>query len=599
MQFQAWNINIGLGAPPQPLILALDTGVADTWVNSATSAACASGCAQQGGAFNSGSSAVIGQTFAYTYRDGTQATGDYVSDTLTIASQTLEGFEFVVGTSTIAASGRLGLSYPASQVLTSAGASSYPNIYDILISKGLINSKGFSLWLDGPTSGQILFGGVNAARYSGDLGVVPIQQVDGAYKDFAISLSKINLSRGDKSVDVSASLTAVNVVLNSGSLFTFLPLADVQQIYQALGVTAVAALRDKIPIGFTKCNLADSGIVVNFFFGSVKIAVPAEAFLLAYDLFKKTDTDGNQVCALKIRPASDGKYALTFFETAYIVFDLTKNEISLAQAKKGVTDNNIVEIGQSPANPSGGGDTGNTGGTGGTGGTPDVPNLPGLTFVDPTDYALLDPNGSIVTYEDFLKEGAGGGTSPASGSGGGTNPDDGSGGKFIELDPNKIDFSKLNPDNLIPYDEFVAELGGASEPTTSNTPDTGANNNQPQTPATTGGDQQLFPDDPGTAGTGGTPPATDPGTAGTVGTAGTAGTAGTDPNADTTTTTSTTVVGGGDSVVYIDPATGLPVDPSLLTGGVDPYADPYYDPYADAGVFKRVPAPAALRKRRV
>lgn len=573
LQSNIWAISIGLGAPIQPLVVSLDTGAADTWVNSAASDACKSqpGCTQLGGGFNVPASTPAGQAFQYTYSDGTQASGDYVRDTLKIAGQSLENFEFAVGTSAKPTIGKFGLSYPASQAITSGGTSPYSTIYDILVSKGLISTKSFSLWLDSATSGRLIFGGVDTARYSGDLGVVPIQPVNGVYQNFGITLSKISLSEQDESVDLPSSGTAlpVNVVLNTGSLFTYLPSAVVTDVFRGVRVVGVLT-RGGTTTGFADCNLGQSGITVDFFFGSVKISIPVAGLLFDFDVYKQTDNNGNQVCGLKIRPTDTTNYVLglSFFEIAYVVFDLTNNQISLAPAVRGATESNVIEVGQSP-------DTTN----GGEVGTNDngVPNLEGLTYVDPKDYGSLSPDGTLIPYEDYIKEKEGGQS--------GSEPDNSiSAGKFFEIDPK--DFNKINPADLIPYDQFIASLGG--KPPANQTPadqsNTG-NTNQPTTPSENV-DDQVFP------------PSGDQGTAGTdTGTAGIDGTT-VDPGTPGTVGTTTVIQANPDDSELIDPVTGFPVDQSIVGGDDSLPDDSFGDPFSGTGFFKRAPAPAAQRKRR-
>lgn len=562
MQSTVWAIGINIGAPAQPLIVSLDTGVADTWINSATSAECtsATGCSRLGGSFNAQGSTSAGQAFQYTYRDGTQASGDYVRDTLTIGGQSLQSFEFAVGTSSKATIGKFGLSYPASQAGVPGGASPYPTIYDILVTKGLINSKSFSLWLDSATSGRLIFGGVDTARYSGALGVVPIQPVNGVYKDFAITLTKISFSEQGQSIDAPSSGTAlpVNIVLDSGSVFTYLPSAIATDIFRGLQVAGTST-RDGVTTAFADCNLASTGITVDFVFGSVIISIPVAGILFDFNVYKKTDKSGNQVCGLKIRPTDDSNYVLglSFFEVAYVVFDLTNNQISLAPAKKGATDSNVIEVGQSP--DTNGGQTSNNGGG---------PDLDGLTLVDPKDYTSL-ADGTFIPYEDYVQETAGGQS-----NGGDSN------GSFFEIDPK--DLANINPADLITYDQFIASLGGstAPNPTPANEPAPPENGDQGTpssvdqgTPATA-----ENPADPGPVITAGT--VLDPGVASLVG------------------QTATTVLGGDpQNAGVIDPATGLPIDQSGIVGSGDPFGDSFSDPIG-GGLFKRIPAPAAQRNRR-
>ena len=486
-------------------------------------------------------------------------------DTLVIAGQTLQNFEFAVGTSAKPAIGKLGLGYPASQAITSSGASPYPSIYDVLFANGLINTKSFSLWLDSATAGRLIFGGVDTARYSGELGVVPIQQVDGVFRDLAITLSRISFSEQGQSVDPPSSGTAlpVNVVLNSGSSFTYLPTAVANDIFRGLQVAGTAK-RDGFTTAFADCSLAESDLTIDFFFGSVKISIPVAGLLFDFNVYKQTDPSGNQVCALKIRPTDDSNYVLglSFFETAYVVVDLTNNQISLAPAIKGATESNVIEIGQKP-------DT-NVG----------PPELEGLTYVDPADYASLSPDGTFIPYEDYIKETQ-------------DNPNESgsnSGGKFFEIDPK--DFNKINPADLVTYDQFIASLGGATpsnqQPANNDTTDqstSSGNGNEEVSPSSGDPGAAETSDTDETAGTAG--PAADPGTTVDPGTAGIG-------------TTTTVIEGNPQDSVLIDPITGLPVDQSVIVGGDDPFGEDTIggDPFGESVLFKRVPAPASQRKRR-
>lgn len=464
-------------------------------------------------------------------------------------------------------------------MITASGLGTYPTIFDILANKGLIGSQSFSLWLDSATSGQLIFGGVDTTRYSGDLGVVPIQRVDGVFQNFAISLTGITLSDQGQSFDPPSGATTlpVNVVLNSGSLFTYLPTALVDDIWKALQY-AGSSKQGGTVTAFVDCRLATSGITVDFVFGSVQISIPLSGLLFDFNVYKQTDRQGNQVCALKIRPADDGNYVLglSFFEVAYIVFDLTNNQISLAPAVRGVSESNIIEVGQSPDSSgenSGGGETGNNNGG--------APNLDGLTLVDPKDYSSLN-NGVFIPYEDYIASQQGDQSGSGSAPGGGT---------FLEIDPK--DFNKINPADLITYDQFIASLGGSAP--TNTAPQTPTNNNNAATtqqaaPSDNGNDQVFpgseeqdeagadgTPQDDGTADqTDGTPQ--DPGTASGIG-------------------TTTVIEGGPQNSVLVDPITGLPVDQSII-GGDDPFGDDGFGDPLGGGIFKRVPAPAAQRQRR-
>jgi hypothetical protein len=454
-----WAISVGLGPSGPPLIISLDTGSADTWLNSATSQLCQSeaGCTRNGGAFNPQASTPVGQPFQYTYIDGTQAAGDYVRATLRFGGQTLENFQFAVGASSRPLFNRLGLGYPAAQAIALAGGDPYPTIYDLLISKGLITTKSFSIWLDDPDSGRILFGGVNTAKYSGELVTVPIQPIDGVFKEFAIVLRGIGLSAEGQSISLPSSGTdlPVNVVLNSGSVFTFLPPGVVDELY--LGIQVVGTLaRDGARTAFVDCEVVQSGVTVDFNFGSVTISVPISALVFSFEVYRQLSPNGLEVCAVKVRPSTDGKnvLGLSFFETAYLVFDLTNNQISMAPAVRGVTEDKIIEVGQDPNAP--------------VDAVPepsaeDFPGLEGYTLVDEADYATLS-DGVFIPYDVYIAtkdnaEVAGQGDPGASPS---DEHNSGADGEFVDVDPSILD--QIDPSQLISYEEFMASIGAPITP---------------------------------------------------------------------------------------------------------------------------------------
>lgn len=94
--------NITLGTPPQKLRLTLDTGSSDLWCNAASSRLCKSrgDPCDASGTYDPHSSStykLVSSDFNISYEDGSGASGDYVTDTLTIGGATLKNFQFGVG----------------------------------------------------------------------------------------------------------------------------------------------------------------------------------------------------------------------------------------------------------------------------------------------------------------------------------------------------------------------------------------------------------------------------------------------------------------------------------------------------------------------
>lgn len=80
----------------------MDTGSSDLWCNAPNSTLCESqidACSSSGSYDSSSSStySFVSSDFNITYADGSGASGDYVTDTLSIGGTTIKDFQFGVG----------------------------------------------------------------------------------------------------------------------------------------------------------------------------------------------------------------------------------------------------------------------------------------------------------------------------------------------------------------------------------------------------------------------------------------------------------------------------------------------------------------------
>ena len=111
----------------------------------------------------------VGSWFNISYVDGSGASGDYVTDTVTVGSSKLDNLQFGVGYRSTSAQGILGVGYPVNEVQVGrAGKKPYDNLPAKLVSEGKIASNAYSLWLNdlSANTGSILFGGVDRFRRS-------------------------------------------------------------------------------------------------------------------------------------------------------------------------------------------------------------------------------------------------------------------------------------------------------------------------------------------------------------------------------------------------------------------------------------------------
>lgn len=242
------------------------------------------------------------------------------------------------------AEGVLGIGYTSNEVqVGSNGQPAYANLPKAMIQKGLIKSNAYSLWLNDLASntGSILFGGVNTGKYHGSLETLPIQKVDGLYSEFVIALTAVAVSSSSKIHNYSSSSLPAAVLLDSGSSLTYLPDPIVADIYNDLGVT----YDSPSGVGYVPCSLADQDINVSYTFSSPTINVAANELVLnAGNLYFR---NGDRACVFGIVPAGSSIAVLgdTFLRSAYVVYDLANNEISLANTNFNSASGNILEIG--------------------------------------------------------------------------------------------------------------------------------------------------------------------------------------------------------------------------------------------------------------
>ncbi|KAI0131739.1 acid protease [Hypoxylon sp. NC0597] len=341
-------VNGTLGTPAQSVRMHLDTGSSDLWVNTPSSTLCSQvnrPCAFAG-TYNANSSSTynyVGSWFNISYVDGSGATGDYVTDTITIGGTTLEDFQFGVGYSSTSEQGILGIGYPINEVQVGrAGKDAYENLPMKLKSTGQIQRNAYSLWLNDldANRGSILFGGVDTAQYTGSLQTLPIQSNNGVFSEFMITLT--SLSVGNTTI---ADNQALAVLLDSGSSLTYLPDDMVESIYEAVD----AQYDSSAGAAYVPCSLANEAETLDFVFSEPKISVEMNELVL--DLVtssgqRPTFSNGVTACLFGISPAGSGTNVLgdTFLRSAYVVYDIDNNEISIAQTNFNTTESNIQEI---------------------------------------------------------------------------------------------------------------------------------------------------------------------------------------------------------------------------------------------------------------
>lgn len=343
-------MNVTMGTPPQALQLHIDTGSSDLWVNVPGSQMCSqtSHPCDATGTYNSNDSSsylYVNSDFNITYVDGTGASGDYATDTVRFGGVTLESQEFGIGSVSSSQEGILGLGYPVNEaIISTPNAKPYANIPTRLVEEGIISSNAFSMWLNDldAATGNILFGGVDTEKFSGNLETIPVIKEQGYYAEFVIVLTGLGANGSAGSIGNDLNLAAL---LDSGSSLTYLPDDLTQNIYDAVG----ASYDSTQGTAFVDCALAESKGSLEFTFSSPTITVDMSEMVLIAGT-----NGGEDTCILGVAPNGGGITVLgdTFIRSAYIVYDTSNNQISLAQTKFNTTMSNIVEITNSTGVPS-------------------------------------------------------------------------------------------------------------------------------------------------------------------------------------------------------------------------------------------------------
>lgn len=335
----AYYANATLGTPAQSFQLLIDTGSSDLWVNTPSSLLCRNStqpCADYGTykANSSSTYSYVASDFDISYTDGSNATGDYATDTFVIGGTTVTNLRFGIGYVSTCEQSILGIGYEANEAEVSSGnGNTYSNLPAMLVEQGKIASNAYSLWLNDLDSntGNILFGGVDTEKFHGTLSTLPILTENGTYLEFIITLTGVSIG----SVTITSD-QSIPVLLDSGSSITYLPDAITSVIYNQIQ-TQYDPEQGAAPV---PCSLAESTTTINFTFTSPTISIPMRELVI-------NANDGTGSCYLGIAPTRGGGNSVlgdTFIRSAYVVYDTSNNQISIAQTNFNAKTSNILEI---------------------------------------------------------------------------------------------------------------------------------------------------------------------------------------------------------------------------------------------------------------
>ncbi|KAM0287782.1 hypothetical protein ACHAQH_000314 [Verticillium albo-atrum] len=238
-------------------------------------------------------------------------------------------------------------------------ANLYPNLPAHMKEVGMINANAFSVYTNDARAktGSIIYGGIDTAKFEGQLQEVPIEQTnDGAIPSFVINFSSMSMETGGNNNRTNSSSPARGLrtaattnltpqdglpvtLIDTGAPSILLPAASMQMLAKALGTT----FSEQDGLGLVDCQklTADSAMVFRFNNDAITIRAPMDTLVVPQEFL--LDAQPGR-CALPIFPSQDtAVMGLPALQSAYVVFDMDNRKLLMAQAKLNVTESSIRE----------------------------------------------------------------------------------------------------------------------------------------------------------------------------------------------------------------------------------------------------------------
>ncbi|CAK9437935.1 uncharacterized protein LODBEIA_P23130 [Lodderomyces beijingensis] len=340
-QGPSYAVNITLGSNKQPITVTIDTGSSDLWVVDANAVCENQSDCKDSGTFNPKTSKTfqsLGKSFEIEYGDHTTSKGTWAKDTVGLGGASITAQQFADVNTTSVAGGILGISVPGSETQNL----NYDNVPITLKKQGIIKTNAYSLFLNEPeassgqistgdqnygagSTGQIIFGGVDHAKYHGAL--IEEKIVPTTPQRLAITLNEFSYNGLNFTVNEPA-------VLDSGSTVSYLPREIVEAIAEK-----VNAAEFTTPDGGSEyvipCDFDATGNATFSFQNGAAIGVPLNSFGF-----------GQGFCILGVQPMVEGLgisavLGDNFLRYAYVLYNLDANTISLAPVN--FTDKSDIE----------------------------------------------------------------------------------------------------------------------------------------------------------------------------------------------------------------------------------------------------------------
>lgn len=334
--------DVGVGSNNQRQQLLVDTGSSDFWVQTTLNSQCTQECQQQGIFDESQSSTFHNNytTFYILYGNGQiYSLGLWGQETATIGSGlTVEKANIAFANNSNIEWGLLGVGYAGleSTYNQQAGTGTiYANFPVQLKQQGKILKSAYSLYLNTDSTSNILFGGIDKAKYTGEVSTIDILKLDSVYDFVNVELDSISVNVGGSSGTSTTANTDQSYILDSGTPFIVLPTDAAAQILNLIQPGATFDFGQQAYI--VDCSLINDANYLTFNFKGAKTGINVP-------LSEVIGQDGN-TCTFQVPTTDNGGGILgaPFLRHSYTTFDLDDNQVSLAQVKY-TSDTDIVAI---------------------------------------------------------------------------------------------------------------------------------------------------------------------------------------------------------------------------------------------------------------
>ncbi|KAI7886066.1 acid protease, partial [Lichtheimia hyalospora FSU 10163] len=390
-QGSEYLVQVAIGTPPQNFTVTLDTGSGDLWV---PSTACPTSECPYSRFDESASSTFknIQSAFNVVYGIGS-VNGTYATDTVTIGGVSVQNQQFGLGTSTSdiltnptmvggsdssspnndnqgtpIANGILGLGYPALTASANKLDTTYNPFVFNLVEQNLIQQHLFSVYMNSASAdgwaGEVIFGGVDSSKYTGNITYVPVAQISTSsiplkkragnnnYYYWMVHGQGIQVSSNDNhsSAQISLAGDSAAFIIDTGTTLTYFPNTMADQIASALVGNGNYALDSSSQTYIVECKkaaqqgttleleMSDSSTASN---NPLTITVPVSQLVIPLD---SNSIDTAMSCMLGIAPLGSSHQSSSssssnmiligdsVLRTAYLVFDIGNNQVGFATA---------------------------------------------------------------------------------------------------------------------------------------------------------------------------------------------------------------------------------------------------------------------------